>query len=131
LEPSRRYIGIFLEIFKKKSMLAKLGKGLVASLFFRFFSHVHEREAEAWINLWEEAAGDLEEMALPLRLLKAGVKFHLERDRKTLLFLPAEERSLIESKLFNIYSEQSGLVDEKLNALLSSAERFFQHDCRS
>ncbi len=74
--------------------------------------------ARAWYDTWRELAGDLEEMALPLRLLKAGVDYKATRDPQVLLALAQEERRLLEPWLINLFREEPDAIDREMENLL-------------
>ena len=79
---------------------------------------ISDAVAHAWHDTWRELAGDLEEMALPLRLLKAGVDYKATRDPQVLLALAQEERRLLEPWLINLFREEPDAIDREMENLL-------------
>jgi DNA-binding transcriptional ArsR family regulator len=102
-EEWRPLITTCLASFRSDQRLAELGQGLVRSLRVLAQPWVSDQSAQAWYQAWQELAGDTDEMALPLRLLEAGIEYRLNRDPRMLLRLPREERGLLEPWLVDLF----------------------------
>jgi tetratricopeptide (TPR) repeat protein len=114
----RRFIAVWLELFVRHERLAQLGQGLVWRIRSLALPWISDAVARAWYDTWQELAGDLEEMALPLRLLKAGVDYKATRDPQVLLALAQEERRLLEPWLINLFREEPDEIDREMENLL-------------
>ncbi|MDG4561420.1 MAG: AAA family ATPase [Candidatus Competibacter sp.] len=114
----RRFIAVWLELFARHERLTQLGKGLVWGIRALTLPWVSDSVARAWYDTWQELAGDLEEMTLPLRLLKAGVDYKATRDPQVLLALAQEERRLLEPWLINLFREEPDEIDREMENLL-------------
>lgn len=49
----------------------------------------------SWNETWQNECEGIEELALPLRLLDTAVQYWERQDRRVLLELPSEERSIL------------------------------------
>ena len=114
----RRFIAVWLELFAHHERLTQLGQGLVWRIRALTLPWISDSVARAWYDTWQELAGDLEEMALPLRLLKAGVDYKATRDPQVLLALAQEERRLLEPWLINLFREEPDAIDREMENLL-------------
>jgi len=114
----RRFIAVWLELFARHERLAQLGQGLVWRIRALTLPWISDLVARAWYDTWQELASDLEEMALPLRLLKAGVDYKATRDSQVLLALAQEERRLLEPWLINLFREEPDAIDREMENLL-------------
>jgi len=114
----RRFIAVWLELFARHERLTQLGQGLVWHIRALTLPWISDSVARAWYDTWQELAGDLEEMALPLRLLKAGVDYKATRDPQVLLALAQEERRLLELWLINLFREEPDEIDREMENLL-------------
>ncbi|MEI2769309.1 MAG: tetratricopeptide repeat protein [Candidatus Competibacter sp.] len=114
----RRFISVWLELFARHERLTQLGQGLVWCIRELALPWISDAVARAWYDTWRELAGDLEEMALPLRLLKAGVDYKATRDPQVLLALAQEERRLLEPWLINLFREEPDEIDREMENLL-------------
>lgn len=119
----RRFIIVWLEIFARYGQLTRLGHGLVRRIISLARPWISEQIALAWYQTWQELAGDLEEMTLPLRLLEAGVKYKATRDPRVLLGLAQEERRLLQPWLINLFKEESDEFDQKIENLLHTVKQ--------
>ncbi len=88
-------VGELYERFAGHGHLDKLGEGLVRQLGTLEEGHLNAKGLEDWVGVWEDAAGDNEAMVVGLRLLRAGVNYLKEGQRRELLRLPKEERALV------------------------------------
>ncbi|NMQ18874.1 tetratricopeptide repeat protein [Candidatus Competibacter phosphatis] len=114
----KRFISVWLELFARHERLTKLGQGLVWRIRALTLPWISDSVARAWHDTWQELAGDLEEMALPLRLLKAGVDYKATRNPQVLLALAQEERRLLEPWLINLFKEEPDEIDREMENLL-------------
>lgn len=114
----RRFISVWLELFVRHERLTQLGRSLVWGIRSLTRPWISDAVARAWYDTWRELAGDLEEMALPLRLLKAGVDYKATRDPQVLLALAQEERRLLEPWLINLFREEPDAIDREMENLL-------------
>ncbi len=114
----RRFISAWLELFARHKRLTQLGQGLVWRIRELALPWISDSVARAWYDTWRELAGGLEEMALPLRLLKAGVDYKATRDPQVLLALAQEERRLLEPWLINLFREEPNEIDREMENLL-------------
>jgi hypothetical protein len=95
-ETRGRRIAELVELFNTYSLPSALGRGLVQNIPVLFSLAVTDSTAQTWNDLWQEAAGDYEEFAIPLGLLDAAVRYRATRDKRVLLELPVELRKLLE-----------------------------------
>ena len=114
----KRFISVWLELYPRHERLTQLGQGLVWGIRVLTLPWISDAVARAWYDTWQELAGDLEEMALPLRLLKAGVDYKATRDPQVLLALAQEERRLLEPWLINLFKEEPDEIDREMENLL-------------
>jgi hypothetical protein len=119
----RRFITIWLDSFGKSQRLAELGQALVRSLRVLHLPWISDQAARDWCETWEELADGIDEMALPLKLLRAGVEYRVDRDRRVLLGLAREERGLLEPWLVNLLEEKPTEVDREMEELLQAVEK--------
>ncbi len=114
----RRFISVWLELFARHERLTQLGQGLVWRIRLLALPWISDAVARVWYDTWRELAGDLEEMALPLRLLKAGVDYKATRDPQVMLALAQEERRLLEPWLVNLFQAEPDEIDREMENLL-------------
>jgi hypothetical protein len=79
--------------------LGWLGQELMESLSALFAPGVTVEAAEAWNDAWRAAGKPHSELEIPLRLLAAATQWRKKPDRRILLRLPIEERSILEAIL--------------------------------
>jgi hypothetical protein len=61
---------------------------------------ISNKAAQTWLETWQELTGDRTEFKIPLRLLNTAVRYKQTKgDRRVLLELAIEERSLLEPLL--------------------------------
>jgi tetratricopeptide (TPR) repeat protein len=126
----RRFIALWLDFFARHGRLTELGDALVRSLRYCAVDWVTDQTAQAWYAAWRDLAGDRAELALPLRLLAAGVAYRADRDPRALLDLPREERGLLEPWLINLYQDQPDQTDRDLDDLLQRVAARLDQDAR-
>ncbi|HMR04011.1 MAG TPA: tetratricopeptide repeat protein, partial [Candidatus Competibacter phosphatis] len=114
----RRFISVWLELFARHERLTQLGRSLVWGIRVLTLPWISDAVARSWYDTWRELAGGLEEMTLPLRLLKAGVDYKATRDPQVLLALAQEERRLLEPWLINLFREEPDEIDREMENLL-------------
>ncbi len=126
----RRFIALWLDCFVRHGRLTELGEALVRSLRHCAVAWVTDQTAQAWCAAWRDLAGDRAELALPLRLLAAGVAYRADRDPRVLLDLPQEERGLLEPWLINLYQDQPDQTDRDLDDLLQRVAARLDQEAR-
>ncbi|MDZ7621521.1 MAG: tetratricopeptide repeat protein [Candidatus Competibacteraceae bacterium] len=119
----RRFIPIWLDLFQRHGVLAELGEALVRSIRRFAIDWITDQTAAAWLATWRDLAGEIAELALPLRLLAAGVAYKAHHDPRALLDLAREERGLLEPWLVNLFKETPDTIDRELEGLLQTIER--------
>jgi tetratricopeptide (TPR) repeat protein len=89
-----------LEIYQKYDVLAILGQGTVKNIPALLSSNISDETVQEWLTLWTTHAEHHPSMEIPLRLLTTAVNYQLTQgNRKVLMSLPIEERTLLESLL--------------------------------
>ena len=88
-----------MEIYDKHQIASALGQGLVRSIPALNSPMVGDAAARMWRDVWQDIAGEHEEFQVPLRLLDVSVRYRKTRDKRVLLELPVEERTLLEPLL--------------------------------
>jgi tetratricopeptide (TPR) repeat protein len=71
-----------------------LGRGLVESAAWLVKSEVSIERAGGWVDAWV-AAGDVEDLQIPIRMLRAAAAWKGDQDRAHLLALPPEQREIL------------------------------------
>jgi tetratricopeptide (TPR) repeat protein/DNA-binding CsgD family transcriptional regulator len=93
-------INTLIRLYDKHQLLSLLGQGLVKSIPALMPEMVSDRAVQTWLEVWQELAGNRLEFQIPLRLLKAAVRYRITKgDRRALLELPIEERNLLQPLL--------------------------------
>ena len=95
----RERITNLIEIYDKHQVISALGQGLMRSIPALNSPMVSDAAARMWRDLWHELVGDRDEFQIPLRLLDTAVRYRETQDRRVLLELPVEERTLLEPLL--------------------------------
>ncbi|MDG4561145.1 MAG: tetratricopeptide repeat protein, partial [Candidatus Competibacter sp.] len=121
----RRFIPVWLKLFVRHERLNQLGQGLVWRIRSLIFPWIGDEVARAWYETWQELAGDIKEMVLPLRLLKASVEYKATRNSRSLIELAQEERRLLEPWLINLFKEEPDEIDREMENLLDAVGRWF------
>ena len=103
LWPAR--IAALLTCYSQHKVLAWLGQGLVRSIATLYSPMVSHTAAQTWRDLWQGHGGHDEALVIPLRLLDAAVRYRESHDRRVLLRLPMEERTVLEQVLGERVSE--------------------------
>ncbi|KXX65667.1 AAA family ATPase [Marichromatium gracile] len=116
----RRFISTWLDLFGRHDRLPELGEALVYSAHRFAVDWITDQTARAWVETWHELAGDIEALALPLRLLAASADYKASRDRRILLGLAREERQLLEPWLVNLFKTEPDEIDHEMEALLQT-----------
>ena len=119
----RRFIPVWLDLFRRHGMLVELGEALVRSIRRFAIDWITDQTTAAWLATWRDLAGEIAELALPLRLLAAGVAYKAHHDPRALLDLAREERGLLEPWLVNLFKETPDNIDRELEGLLQTIER--------
>jgi tetratricopeptide (TPR) repeat protein len=88
-----------LEIYARHNLLNDLSGGLVESIKAINEPSTSDHTAQAWLEMWQNLAGQYDEFKIALNLLKVAVEYKANRDRRVLLQLPQEERQIIEELL--------------------------------
>ena len=114
----RPFIASWLAAFQSYGRLAEMGQALVRGLRLLATPWITDTAARAWYQLWQELAGDVPELAPPLRLLAAGAEYRARKDPRVLLELAREERGLLEPWLPNLLATEPSEDDRPFEALL-------------
>ena len=89
-----------VETYNKYQLVSILSKGIVGNSPNIMSEMIANKAAQSWLKTWQEIAGDKAELQIALRFLKTAVEYKENPgDRKILLQLPKEERSLLETLL--------------------------------
>lgn len=104
LDSRRDKIGRMVELYQNHSILQNLGQGLLRHLGEVFcISSVFPSSdnLRQWLSAWEQAAGDLDEIRLPLRLMRVGIELMISggKDHGILLTLTKPERDILKQAL--------------------------------
>lgn len=87
------------DIYAKQDVLPALAQGVVLNIHNMMPPMVSDEAARTWRDVWRGVAEGREELALPVRLLDAAVRYRETKDQRVLLELPAEERAVLEEAL--------------------------------
>jgi tetratricopeptide (TPR) repeat protein/DNA-binding transcriptional ArsR family regulator len=86
-----------IAIYEKHKYLSILGQGIVRNIPALMSEMVSDKAARTWLELWQQPTSNYEQFQIPMRLLNAAVGYkETKGDRRVLLELPIEERSLLE-----------------------------------
>ena len=101
-EPSRwsERITEFLDHFSRHDALTQFGDALARHLPKLAASPLNHGAYDAWADAWTTACAklhqeDQDQIAIPLRLLKAGIEYLKSNEENRLLALPSEERKIL------------------------------------
>ncbi|CBN57474.1 MULTISPECIES: tetratricopeptide repeat protein [Kamptonema] len=96
----RSRLTTLVNLYKKHNVLPALGQGLVNNIPEIMSEMISDKAARIWLEVWQEQTSKFPEFQIPLRLLKAAVRYRETKgDRRALLELPIEERKLLQSIL--------------------------------
>lgn len=119
-----RFVSAWLEVFARNKRLAVLGGSLVWRIRTLFSTQwLGADTARSWWDTWATLASGIEELALPLRLLKTAVEFKKTGDRRALLELPIEERGLLQPWLLNLARAEVDDLERDLLRTVDGLER--------
>jgi len=94
---SQTRIASLIVVYEKHKYLSVLGQGIVRNIPALMSEMVSDKAARTWLELWQEQTSNYEQFQIPIRLLNAAVRYkETKGDRRVLLELPIEERSLLE-----------------------------------
>jgi tetratricopeptide (TPR) repeat protein len=86
-----------IAVYEKHKYLSILGQGIVRNIPALMSEMVSDKAARAWLELWQELTSNYKQFQIPIRLLNAAVRYkETKGDRRVLLELPIEERTLLE-----------------------------------
>ncbi|MEZ2319049.1 MAG: tetratricopeptide repeat protein [Microcoleus sp.] len=86
-----------IAVYEKHKYLSILGQGIVRNIPALMSEMVSDKAARTWLELWQEPTSNYEQFQIPMRLLNAAVRYKQTKgDRRVLLELPIEERTLLE-----------------------------------
>ncbi|MEG4455668.1 tetratricopeptide repeat protein [Microcoleus sp. N9_A1] len=86
-----------IAVYEKHKYLSILGQGIVRNIPALMSEMVSDKAARTWLELWQELTSKYDEFQIPIRLLKAAVRYkETKGDRRVLLELAIEERNLLE-----------------------------------
>jgi tetratricopeptide (TPR) repeat protein len=84
-------------VYEKHNYLSVLGQGIGINIPALMSEMVSDKAARTWLELWQELTSNYKEFQIPIRLLNAAVRYkETKGDRRVLLELPIEERTLLE-----------------------------------
>jgi hypothetical protein len=89
-------------LYNQYALSIDLGQALTTTLPNVNTSLISPAARQLWLETWQNAAGEIVEMRLPLRLLEAAIRYYdsgTPPDPRILLELPIEERSILEALL--------------------------------
>jgi len=125
----RKIIPLFLLTFATPEWSIHIGRGLVRSLSTLRFDWMNEALIRDWLSIWKELAGHMEEMAIPLQILGAGIDYYATGDQSSLLRIPKEQRGLLEPWLYNIVDPKpEPEIESRLDRILLKLERHFDEE---
>jgi tetratricopeptide (TPR) repeat protein len=94
---SQTRIASIIAVYEKHKYLSVLGQGIVRNIPALMSEMVSDKAARTWLELWQEQTSNYEQFQIPIRLLNAAVRYkETKGDRRVLLELPIEERTLLE-----------------------------------
>jgi tetratricopeptide (TPR) repeat protein len=86
-----------IAVYEKHKYLSILGQGIVRNIPALMSEMVSDKAARTWLELWRELTRNYKQFQIPMRLLNAAVRYkETKGDRRVLLELPIEERTLLE-----------------------------------
>lgn len=83
-----------VEVYEEVEATEELGHGLVKSSAWVVAPEVSAEKADAWVDAWA-GARQVDDLQIPLRLLKAAAAWKKDQDRAHLLALPPEQREIL------------------------------------
>jgi hypothetical protein len=90
------YIEALLPLFVRYKQTDKLASGLVQSIGSLTQMDLSHTQLDAWLSAWQEAAGDVEALELPITALAASIEsIKTKSSRPLFLALPLEIRQLV------------------------------------
>lgn len=92
--------------YKDQKLIEELSYGLVSTINLFISDEIDDRSIERWINKWNDIAHEIDEFALPLTIMDAASRYLKIRDKRVLLELPEEERSILLEILGPITNEK-------------------------
>lgn len=92
---SRQRIKTLIELHYKYGAASFLGQALVRSIPALDSPMISSAARHSWLEVWREHVADKSEFQVPLRLLDVAVRYLDTHDRRILLEIPTEERSLL------------------------------------
>jgi tetratricopeptide (TPR) repeat protein len=94
---SQTRITSLIAVYEKHEYLSILGQGIVRNIPALMSEMVSDKAARTWLELWQQLTSNYEQFQIPIRLLNAAVRYkETKGDRRVLLELPIEERTLLE-----------------------------------
>jgi tetratricopeptide (TPR) repeat protein len=87
------------DLFEKHKALPVLAQGVTKSIALLKSEMVSNAAARKWLETWKSVAGEIPVFEIPLRLMDAAVRYKEKPDRRILLGLAVEERSILEEIL--------------------------------
>jgi tetratricopeptide (TPR) repeat protein len=88
-------IQTIVRLYDERGALPALGQGVVKNIPTLMPPRVSDLQAEEWLGIWKELAGDRLEFQIPMRFLAAAVRYRSSRDARILLELQVEYRILL------------------------------------
>lgn len=88
-------VKVWISVFREHGALGVLGQGIVASIRTIMIEWLSEECVMEWAHLWNKLGGNERELQIPLKLLRAAAEYRASRDRRALLTVALEERSIL------------------------------------
>lgn len=116
---------IWLDVFRGyPSGLSHLGNNLVRHVLSPYLELPEDRMLH-WCDIWDNVSKELPEMIIPLRIMRAAVRYRFSLDEDDLMTLPVEERAMLREPirrfLEGIGREQNPL-DSEVEALIEEVQ---------
>jgi hypothetical protein len=84
-------------MYAERGAIPLLSAAVVKSVAALIDGRSEPSAARAWVDIWQSFAETRPGLDVGVRLLRAGVEYHITGDPRHLLELAAEERSMVES----------------------------------
>jgi tetratricopeptide (TPR) repeat protein len=96
----KAHIQVLIESYEKYKLTSEIHIGIVKNIPALMPEITSDKAAQTWLEIWKELTESRPEFQIPLRLLNTAVRYKQTKgDRRVLLELAIEERSLLEPLL--------------------------------
>jgi DNA-binding transcriptional ArsR family regulator len=110
IQSEHSVLTILAKTHSKNGTLAELGVALVRYLEAVQSPVVSDYTAAKWLNSWQQISKLYPDLAIALKMLKAGIEYKKSGDSRAFLDLPQEMRSLLKEALgFSSLSQRIGV----------------------